>query len=139
VVVKLARGRSGQYTQAAGHTEVQKQRSRVELEQKIFGAPPGCENALACDLPWHSFRDWPSQSRLMHSEPHDLAADRMRLNAAAGGLDFRKLGQGRLFDLRFLVGDVLARDWIEFAHFHLVRVQALVLRRHVEVAGAGRG
>src|ERR1700722_8575585 len=45
----------------------------------------------------------------------------------------------RLFDLRFLVGDVLARDRIEFAHFHLVRMQALVLCRHVEVAGAGRG
>jgi hypothetical protein len=116
---------------------VQEQRSGLKLKEKIFGAPRGCENALACDLPRHPFRYGPPQARLMQREPHDPAADRMRLNTAAGGLDFRKLGQGRLFDLRFLVGDVLARDRIEFAHFHLVRVQALVLRRHVKVAGAG--
>src|SRR6185503_9668138 len=42
-----------------------------------------------------------------------------------------------LLDLRFLVSDVLAHDRIVFLHFHLVGVQALVLRGHVKMAGAG--
>ncbi len=46
--------------------------------------------------------------------------------------------QGLLLDLRFLVGDVLADLRVEFLDFHLVRMQALVLGRDVEVAGAGR-
>ena len=43
-----------------------------------------------------------------------------------------------LLDLRFLVGHVLADLRVEFLDFHLVRMQALVLGRGVEVAGAGR-
>src|ERR1700733_1512851 len=43
-----------------------------------------------------------------------------------------------LFDLGLFVGDVLAHYLIEFAHFHLVRMQALVLHRHVKVTGSGR-
>src|SRR5262245_475802 len=44
-----------------------------------------------------------------------------------------------LFDLRFLVDDVLARDRIVLLDLHLVRRRALVLRRRVEMARAGRG
>src|SRR3989440_9680459 len=43
-----------------------------------------------------------------------------------------------LLDLRLFVGDVLARDRIELAHFQLVGMQALVLGGHVEVAGSSR-
>src|SRR5690349_15789187 len=42
-----------------------------------------------------------------------------------------------LLDLRFLVFDVLAHDRIVFLDVHLVGMQALVLRGHVEMAGAG--
>src|SRR4051812_48728596 len=44
----------------------------------------------------------------------------------------------KLFDLRFLVGHVLADLGVEFLHFHLVRMEALVLRRRVVVARASR-
>src|SRR4051812_12770242 len=40
-------------------------------------------------------------------------------------------------DLGFLVRHVLAHDRIVLLHFHLVGMQALVLRGHVEMAGAG--
>src|SRR5690348_2707053 len=46
---------------------------------------------------------------------------------------------GKLLDLGFLVRDVLAHDRIELLHFELVGVQPAVLRRDVEVAGAGGG
>src|SRR5579883_128399 len=46
---------------------------------------------------------------------------------------------GKLLDLRFLVRHVLAHDRVELLHFELVRMQPAVLRRHVEVAGAGGG
>ncbi len=44
-----------------------------------------------------------------------------------------------LLDLRLFVADVLADDGVELAHFQLIRMQTLVLRGHVEVAGSGRG
>ena len=44
-----------------------------------------------------------------------------------------------LLDLRFLVLDVLAHDRVVFLDGHLVGVQALVLRRHVEMARTGGG
>jgi hypothetical protein len=44
--------------------------------------------------------------------------------------------EDRLLDLRFLVLDVLAHDRIVFLDVHLVGMQALVLRGHVEMAGA---
>src|SRR5580692_8109101 len=44
-----------------------------------------------------------------------------------------------LLDLRLFVGDVLTCHGVEFAHFQLVRVQALVLGGHVEVTETGRG
>src|ERR1700722_6235091 len=44
----------------------------------------------------------------------------------------------RLLDLGFLVRDVLAHERVELAHFHLVRMQALVLHRAVEMTGTGR-
>src|ERR1700693_949852 len=44
-----------------------------------------------------------------------------------------------LFDLGFLVRDVLAHDRVELAYFHLVRMQPLVLHCDVEMAGTGRG
>ena len=45
---------------------------------------------------------------------------------------------GLLLELRFLVHDVLAGDGIELLDLHLFRHELLVLRRRVEVAGAGR-
>src|SRR5882762_10226473 len=42
-----------------------------------------------------------------------------------------------LLDLRFFVGDVLARHRIEFLGFHLVWMQPLVLRGRVEMTGTG--
>src|SRR6187401_3222087 len=49
----------------------------------------------------------------------------------------RCAGRARLLDLRFLVVDVLTYDRIVFLDVHLVGMQALVLRGHVEMAGAG--
>jgi len=46
---------------------------------------------------------------------------------------------GRLLDLRFLVRHVLAHDGIVLLDFHLFRMETLVLRRRVEMAGAGAG
>src|SRR4051812_29389042 len=40
-------------------------------------------------------------------------------------------------DLRFLVRHVLARNGVVLLHFHLVRMEALVLGGHVEVASVG--
>src|SRR5690606_40407417 len=59
---------------------------------------------------------------------------------ALGGL-FRcpESRSSRLLDLGFLVGHVLADLGIELAHFHLFRVQALVLGGGVEMAGARGG
>src|ERR1044072_1787250 len=42
-----------------------------------------------------------------------------------------------LLDLRLFVSDVLALDRVVLLHFHLVRMEALVLGRDVEVAGTG--
>src|SRR5580693_30076 len=52
--------------------------------------------------------------------------------------EFFTRSRALLFDLGLFVGDVLAHHRIEFAHFHLVRMQPLVLHRNVEMAGAGR-
>src|SRR6187399_330901 len=49
----------------------------------------------------------------------------------------RCAGRARLLDLRFLVVDVLTYDRIVFLDVHFVGMQALVLRGHVEMAGAG--
>ena len=42
-----------------------------------------------------------------------------------------------LFDLRFLVGNVLAHDGVELPDLHFFRHVALVLGGGVEMAGAG--
>src|SRR5690606_41596079 len=42
-----------------------------------------------------------------------------------------------LLDLRFLVRHVFAYFRIEFLYFHLLRMEALVLGRRVEMTGAG--
>src|SRR5688572_22404025 len=65
------------------------------------------------------------------------ARRRRALNALATRSPARETSA--LLDLGFLVGHVLAGLRVELAHFHLVRMQTLVLGRGVEVAGAGGG
>jgi hypothetical protein len=66
--------------------------------------------------------------------------DVLELSPLIGG-PFFDLGNAsarlKLLDLRFLVRHVLAHDRIVFLDFHLVGMQALVLRDHVEVARIG--
>jgi hypothetical protein len=52
-----------------------------------------------------------------------------------GGLFYSNAS--RLFELRFLIDDVLARHGVEFLHFYLVRRRPFVLRRGIEVSGSG--
>src|SRR6266478_427196 len=129
--------------QIAGHPQVQQQGARLELEQQVLGAPSGAHDALTGHLLRQIARHRPAQPRLVDLERDNAAPQRVGPQAPARRFDFRQFGQARactrLLDLRLFVGDVLARQGVELAHFQLVRVQALVLGRYVEVAGSGRG
>src|SRR5450755_4184992 len=115
------------------------------MQQYVFGAPLDAPYDCATKTARKARRDRPAQAPIAHDElEHTLPEQRGR-NAATRGFYFREfwhLPAGeracRLLDLRFFIGDVLARDRIEFTHLHLVRMQTLVLGSRVVVAGASR-
>ena len=94
MVVRDMRCVAGQHPQAAGHPQVQQQRAGLELEQEIFGTPPGMQDPMAGDSLREVILHAPAQSGLVHIERHDASADCVRLDASSCGLYFGKLGHG---------------------------------------------
>jgi hypothetical protein len=145
VIVRARRDSRRQHAQAPGHAEMHDGGAGVETDQDVFGAPFDAADRLIADRGFEFLVDRPAQAALAHhcfdhAPLHERSGD-----PAAGGFYFRQLGQERsrsgrsLLDLRFFVGDVLARDRIEFLGLHLVRMEPLVLGGRVVVTGAGGG
>src|SRR6185437_10876390 len=149
MVVDPSRRIAGEHPQAARHAQMQQQGAGLEFEQKVLGAALGMQDAQPGDTRRQVLLHAPAQARLVDVKGDDAPADCVRLDAPSGGLYFGKLGHTLTFedrprsawllDLGFLVGDVLAGDRVELAHFHLVRMQPLVLGGDVEMAGSCGG
>jgi hypothetical protein len=73
---------------------MQQQRAGFELEQQVLCTPPGLAHALSGDFCGKTVRNAPAESRLVHRQRDDLAADDVRVDATSRRLDFRKLRHG---------------------------------------------
>src|SRR5687767_9990505 len=70
------------------------QRAGVGAEQEVLGAPLETPDALGRERSWKATRDGPAQARLADFDASDGAADHVRGEAAARGLDFGQLRHG---------------------------------------------
>ena len=77
-----------QHPQAARHAEMQDQRARFRFEQQVLGAAARATDCAAGDGRQH-VRDPPASANGVRARAAgDAPPDDVRLDAAAGGLDF---------------------------------------------------
>ena len=77
-----------QDSQAAGHSQVQQERARLQLEQQVFRAALGMQDALSCNQVRQVILYAPAKSPLVELKRHDPTAYRVGLDPPAGCLNF---------------------------------------------------
>jgi hypothetical protein len=80
--------------QASRHAEVQDERTLVESNQNVFGAPFDAADDLMRDRRLEMPVDGPAQSPIANHDMGDASADEGGRDAATGGLYFRQFGHG---------------------------------------------
>ncbi len=81
--------------QAAGHAEVQDERTRVACQHEVFRPPPHVAHCLAADFV-DLAADRPAHAGVPHLDGADAAASEVGRDSPAGGFDFWKLGHAPL-------------------------------------------
>ncbi len=91
----LARGRSVRHQrEAPRHAQMHQQVARFEIEEKVFAAATDGEDLPVAKLALEAARHRPSQARVAHHDPVDVAPHDVGQKPAARRLDFGKLRHG---------------------------------------------
>ena len=94
VVVQLGRNVRAKDAQASRHAEMHDERTVVESDQQVFGAPFDAAHDLIGDGRREIGVDGPAQAAVPDYDQRDALADQCGRDTAPGGLYFRQFGQG---------------------------------------------
>ncbi|EGD06916.1 hypothetical protein XVE_2366 [Xanthomonas vesicatoria ATCC 35937] len=92
MIMCTRQGIAGQYTQAAGHPQMQQRTtSGISIHQQILGTSTDLRNGGSGKQAFDLLGDGPTQVRPAQNHPVDTLPDQMRRKSAHGSFDFGQL------------------------------------------------